>query len=288
MDTQRPVGPADDLRPRLHAMWASVAQSWGEHADYVDTRGAVISDTMLELSAPQPGERVLELACGPGGLGIAAAARVGPTGEVVVSDIAAEMVAIAVARAEARGLTNVRACRLDLEDIEQPDATYDVVLCREGLMFATDAARATREIGRVLRPDGRVAIAVWGPRARNPWLGVVFEAMSAQLGMPVPPPGIPGPFALSDAAHLRDLLRDAELHDVEVSDLPVPLRAESVEEWWARTCALAGPLSTIVASLPHDAAEALAGRAREAAAAYATHDGVEFPGLTLVATGGRR
>ena len=49
-----------------------------------------------------------------------------------------------------------------------------------------------REIRRVLRPGGRVALAVWGPRDRNPWLGVVFDAVSAQIGAPVPPPGVPG------------------------------------------------------------------------------------------------
>ena len=147
----------------LHGMWASVAGSWGEHADYVDARGAPMTQKILELSAPQPGERVLELACGPGGLGLAAAAIVGPTGHVVLSDVVPEMTSIAAARAAALGLGNVTTRELDLDRIEQPDASYDVVLCREGLMFALDPAHAVGEIARVLRPGGRVAIAVWGP-----------------------------------------------------------------------------------------------------------------------------
>jgi hypothetical protein len=61
------------LRTQLQGMWASVAPAWAEHADYADTRGADMTTKLLELSAPQPGERVLELACGPGGVGIAAA-----------------------------------------------------------------------------------------------------------------------------------------------------------------------------------------------------------------------
>ena len=162
---------------------------------------------------------MLELACGPGGLGLAAAARVAPRGEVVLSDAVAEMTAIAAARAEALGLSNVSTRELDLERIEQPDASYDVVLCREGLMFALDPARAAREIRRVLRPGGRVALAVWGPRERNPWLGVVLDAVSAQVGAPVPPPGIPGPFSLEDSKRLAALLSDAGLADVKVSEL---------------------------------------------------------------------
>jgi ubiquinone/menaquinone biosynthesis C-methylase UbiE len=156
------------LRAQLHGMWASVAPSWGEHAEYADTRGAPITAGMLELSAPRPGERVLELACGAGGVGIAAAQLVGPTGEVALSDVAPEMTAIAAARAAALGLGNVRTLTLDLDDLDQPDQAYDVVLCREGLMFALDPARALGEIRRVLRPGGRVALAVWAHGPATP------------------------------------------------------------------------------------------------------------------------
>jgi ubiquinone/menaquinone biosynthesis C-methylase UbiE len=99
---------SDDLRAHLHGMWSGVAGSWAEHADYADERGAQVTEQLLDLVMPQPGERVLELACGPGGLGLAAAVRVAPDGEVVLSDVAAEMTAIAAARAAAGGLRNVR------------------------------------------------------------------------------------------------------------------------------------------------------------------------------------
>src|SRR5918999_17853 len=275
----------DDVRARLHGMWAAVAPAWAEHAAYADSRGAEVAERMLELTAPAPGERVLELGCGPAGLGLAAAARVAPGGEVVLSDVAAEMTAIAAARAAALGVRNVTARVLDIEAIEEPDGAYDVVLCREGLMFAADPAHAAGEIRRVLRPGGRVAIAVWGPRERNPWLVVVFDAVGAQLGRSVPPPGIPGPFSLADAGELATLLTAAGLADVAVAELAVPLRAPSFEQWWERTSALAGPLSTILATLPEPAERALLARLREAAAAYETPAGLEFPGVSLIAVG---
>src|SRR5215218_2755045 len=142
-------------RRQLHGMWASVAPAWGEHAEYADTRGAAMTARLLELTAPRPGDRVLELACGAGGAGIAAADLVGPAGEVVLSDVAVEMTAIAADRAAALGLGNVRTLTLDLDDLAQPDQAYDVVLCREGLMFAFDPAHAVAGIRRVLRPGGR-------------------------------------------------------------------------------------------------------------------------------------
>ena len=78
-------------------------------------------------------------------------------------------------------------------------------------MFALDPAHAVAEIRRILRPGGRVALAVWGPRARNPWLSLVFDAVSAQLGTTLPPPGVPGPFALDDPERLAGLLAGAGL-----------------------------------------------------------------------------
>ena len=275
------------LRTQLHGMWASVAPAWAEHADYADTRGGVITDRLLELSAPGPGERVLELACGAGGVGIAAAGLVGPAGEVVLSDVAAEMTAIAAARAAAAGLGNVRTLTLDLDDLGQPDQAYDVVLCREGLMFALDPAHAVAEIRRILRPGGRVALAVWGPRARNPWLSLVFDAVSAQLGATVPPPGVPGPFALDDPERLAGLLAGAGLADVAVTEVPTPLRDASFEAWLARTSALAGPLAKRLAGLPEPARRQLRDRLEAAVRPYRTPAGLDFPGVSLVASGRR-
>jgi SAM-dependent methyltransferase len=271
----------------LHDMWANVAGSWAEHAAYVDARAERLTSAMLERSAVQAGDRVLELACGPGGLGLAAARLVAPGGHVVLSDVVAAMTSIAAARAEALGLDNVSTCVLDLDRIDQPDASYDVVLCREGLMFALDPARAIRDVGRVLRPEGRFAIAVWGPRVRNPWLGSVLDAVSDQLGMPVPPPGIPGPFSLDDESALAVLFGGDLFEAVVVDEVSAPMQVGSFEEWWSRTLSLAGPLTTMLAALPDDAVRAIRARAEAVVGAYATSSGLEFPGVSLLASGRR-
>src|SRR5688500_5940639 len=91
----------EELRARLCGMWDAVAPAWAEHAAYADARGADVGERMLELTTPRPGDRILELACGPAGLGLAAAPLVGPEGEVVLSDVAAQMTSIAATRANA-------------------------------------------------------------------------------------------------------------------------------------------------------------------------------------------
>ena len=266
---------AGALRERLHGMWSSVAGGWSAHAEFVEQRGALVTRTMLEL------------ACGTGATGLAAADVVGAEGEVVLSDIAPEMVAIAAGTAEARGLTQVRTRVLDLEDVDAADESFDVVLCREGLMLVPDPERAAREMQRVLRPGGRSAVAVWGPRGRNPWLGLVFDTVSAELGAPMPPPGVPGPFSLDDASRLEAILAGAGFEEVSVREVPTPYRAGSADEWWARTCDLAGPLAQKLAALPEPKKQQLRERAVEAVRGYATGNGLELPGVTLVAGGVR-
>ena len=259
-------------------MWASVAPGWGEHADLVEEHGAPITAAMLEASRIGPADRVLELACGPGSVGIAAAEQ---ADEVVLSDVAEEMTAIAAQRAAARGLTNVSTRVLDLEDIDEPDASYDVVLCREGLMLTLDPNTAMAEIRRIMRPGGRAAIAVWGPRTRNPWLAILFDAVSAHTGTPVPPPGIPGPFSLGEDRRFEDVLKDAAITEVAVTQ-----HSASFEDWWSVRAALAGPLAKVIAMQPPEAVDAIKAHARGALQPYADGDGFTLPGVTLLGSVG--
>ncbi len=282
------VNAEDDRRAHLRDMWAGVAPSWERHAEYTDRRHAPDTERLLELTRPRPGERVLELACGAGGMSLAASPLVGAEGAVVGSDTVTEMTAVTARRAAARGLTNVRVRRLDLEDIDEPDASYDVVLCRDGLQFALEPDRALREIRRVLRPGGRVGVAVWASKERNPWLGLVFDTVSAQIGKPVPPPGLPGPFALADAEGLRALFAGADLPGVAVEELSLPMFSSSFDDWWARTSALAGPLTSLLDAMPQPARQALRSSLRTRAADYETLAGLEFPGVALIATAERR
>lgn len=272
------------VRQRIHGMWSSVAPAWRDHADDVDARGAELAERMLALAAPGPGDRVLELACGPGGLGMAAARRVGDSGRVTLSDVSEEMLATAGERVAAAGLANVRLRRIDFEAIDEADGAFDVVLCREGLMFAVDPARACAEAARVLRPGGRLATAVWGPRERNPWLGALLDAVGTQLGETIPPPGVPGPFSLAADGLLAGLLAGAGFTDVRVEEVAVPLRAPSAEAWWARGIAMGGPVARRLATLPADRIAAARADALAAVAPYADPEGgLDVPGVSLLA-----
>ena len=273
----------DELRSGLRTMWGLVAPGWEANADFIDARTEQLSEAMLAGVALQPDERVLELACGPGGLGLTAADQVGPGGEVVLSDVAPEMTAIAAERARQRGLENVTTLELDLERIAQPDDSYDAVLCREGIMLVPDPAAAAAEIHRVLRPGGRAAVSVWGPREENPWLTAMLEAVGEQLGGTFPPPGVPGPLSLGEDDELLAALKEGGFEEVEMSEIEVPWGGASFEEWWERTSALAGPVGKLLEAQPPEAVEAIKAGARQRLSRYESARGLEIPGVSLVA-----
>ncbi len=282
----------EQIRNRVHQMWGSVAESWGEHGDHVEQRAEAVTRLMIEAVAPAPGDEVLELACGAGGLGLAIADQVTPGGRVVLSDVAPEMVAIASERASrlARvggATTQVTAQVLDLEQIDMPDDSFDIVVCREGLMFALDPVRAAREIARVLRPGGRAAFAVWGPRDRNPWLGVLADAVHLHTGTPVPPTGTPGPFSLGADGALETTLTAAGLEQVSVQRVDVPTHDASFEDYWQLRIDLAGPLKQRLAALPAQDLIAIREMVRDGLSRYQTPDGLRVPGLAYVGSARR-
>jgi SAM-dependent methyltransferase len=192
------------------------------------------------------------------------------------------MTEIAARRAEACGFSNIATRELDLEDIDEPDGSYDVVLCREGLMLVPDPVQAAAEIRRVLGPGGRAAVSVWGTREANPWLGAMLDALGAQFGGTFPPPGVPGPLSLGEDGKLLAVLEDGGLTGAEITEVEVPWRGPSFDEWWERTVALAGPVAKLLEAQPPEAVEAIRAHAREALAGYETADGLEIPGHTLV------
>ncbi len=277
--------PLAEERTHLHQLWAAVAPSWGRAGDFVDARHGEVTARLLAAARPGPGDRLLELACGAGGVGLAAAPLVGPAGEVVLSDVVAEMTEAAGRRIVDRHIANATTRLLDVEAIDEPDGSYDVVVCRDGMQFALHPAVAVHEVRRVLRPGGRAAFAVWAERERNPWLGIVFEAASAQLGRPVPPPGMPSPFSLGERGLLAGLLDGEGLADIEASELDVPMRAPSFDAWWTTTTSLAGPLAALLASLPGEQAAELRERARRLAQPFLSDGGLDLPGVALIVSG---
>lgn len=161
--------------------WERAAEAYARHWHGLL---AGVQGELLALAAPAAGEAVLDVACGAGAVSVAAAAAVGPAGQVLGIDLAEAMVQAARRRARDLGFAHARFERMDAERLALPDAAFDVALCALGLMYLPDPGAALRELHRVLRPGGRAVLAVWGERARCGWaplFGIVDDEVRSEV-----------------------------------------------------------------------------------------------------------
>lgn len=161
---------------------------------------------LLEEVRPRPGERVLDVACGTGLLAHELARVIGPGGHVVGVDLSQAMVDAATRRSRDPASAPTCFARMDAQSLAFPDASFDVVLCCFGLMYLPDAERAIAEMRRVLRPGGRLGLAVWGERARCAW-APVFSIVDAEVASEL----CPRFFRLGAVDALARACRDAGL-----------------------------------------------------------------------------
>ena len=240
---------------------------------------------MLEASRPQSGDRVLEIACGAGRVGFQAAQLVGPEGSVLCTDFAEDMVAAVRELVGEFGLENVEAEVVDAEQMSfDANHRFDVALCRMGFMLMNDPARALANTHAALRPEGRLAFAVWGTAEENPWLSLIFNSVMKDLNAPPPPPGTPGPFALGSPGRAEELTREAGFGDVRVERLEADRPYESAEAWWDEVISLGGPVEALLDAMEDERSAAVRAAAIDSAGEFAQADGsLRLPVVMLAA-----
>jgi ubiquinone/menaquinone biosynthesis C-methylase UbiE len=265
-------------------VWSAVAPAWDAHVEGVDEHTVAATLGLLDRLAVQAGDRVLELAAGPGSLAATWSGLVGPGGAVVVSDVAPAMVE--AARRRAASLSNVETAVLDASSIDRPDGSFDVVACRMGLMFTPDSAVAMAECNRVLAPGGRFGALTWAAIEHNPWMtSVGMAAMSHGLVSGGPPVGPGGVFSLGDPGELEALAKGAGFVDVAVEEFAVAFVARDIDEHVARVASLAGPMSAAFAAASPAQLAAVCSTAADLTAPYRTPDGLTIPGRALLVSG---
>jgi ubiquinone/menaquinone biosynthesis C-methylase UbiE len=275
------------------AGWEAAAPGWTRRQEAIRRFGAPVSAWMLDAVALQTGERVLELAAGLGETGMLAAEQVAPVGGAIVSDHAEAMLEGARVRANQLDLSNVEFRVLNAEWIDLPLASVDVVLCRWGYMLLADPAAALAETRRVLRPGGRVALAVWDAAEHNPWaLQPMLELIERGL-VPAPAPADsanrtddwqPGMFALGDLERVRELLGAAGFAEIVLDAVDVEQRYESFEELWETALDINHAFHDAVLSQHEPEIAEIRKGLGQRLAPYTSADGkIALPGRSLVA-----
>jgi ubiquinone/menaquinone biosynthesis C-methylase UbiE len=215
---------------------------------------------LLDEANLQSGEAVIDVATGPGTVARLAAARLGSQGRIVATDIAPPMLDIARAKPVLTGAAPIEYLESPAAPLAAPSGAFDAVLCQQGLQFFPDRPGALREMRRVLKPNGRAAIAVWAQLERNQ----IFAAFHAALRATVPSELaelITAPFSWPSGTILKDAAEEAGFREVRLLTPTLPMVLEEGLEQAVRSFA-ATPVSPGVAALPQNVQEDFFARMR--------------------------
>jgi ubiquinone/menaquinone biosynthesis C-methylase UbiE len=275
-----------EFRDGQRQQWNRAATGWRKWSELIDESASAISERLVELAGVGPGSRVLDVAAGYGEPSLTAARRTGSEGEVVATDISAEMIAFGRERAAAAGLENIEFVESDAASLRFPEGSFDAALSRWGIIFEPDGEAAAARIRSFLKPGARMAISSWGPPDRVPMLAIPMGTAMQRLEVPPPPPGTPGPLSRPTPEALGGLLEAAGFSNVEVEQAEVSFEWQSAEEFTAFMKEIAPPISAMIAPHPREVQDETWAAITEAIREKAGDDGaVRLTNLVLLAAG---
>jgi len=272
-----------EYRRQSFESWDAMAHGWERRRAQIDETTAPVREWLVDALDPRPGDTILELAAGPGDTGFQAAALVGESGMLISSDFSRSMVEVARRRAAELGLTNVEHRTIDAERIELPTDSVDGVLCRFGYMLMPDPEAALAETHRVLRPGGRVALAVWRTADRNPWVSLAGRMLTERGLVPPPEPDAPGMFVIASDERMRELLEGAGFTVERLEDVPVRFVYDDVDSYVESARDTGGTFARAWDAASDEERESIRAELEKLFAPYATDGRLVLPGVALAA-----
>jgi ubiquinone/menaquinone biosynthesis C-methylase UbiE len=218
----------DQAKAKATATYNAAADSYDDPLNSFWARFGRRTIDRLQL---QPGQRVLDVCCGSGASALPAAEKVGHEGFVLGVDLSENLLALARVKANEKFLKNIEFRIGDMLDLHLPEADFDAVVCVFGIFFVPDMAAAVRELWRLIRPGGKLAITTWGPRFFEPATTAFWNSIREVR------PDLDKNFnpwdRISEPPAIRSLLREAGIKEAEVvaeaGEHPIP----SPEAWWS-------------------------------------------------------
>jgi ubiquinone/menaquinone biosynthesis C-methylase UbiE len=266
--------------------WSDSAPYWEKYRAVIVEMFAPVAQALIEHAAITKGDSVLDVATGPGEPALTIADLVGPDGMVVGTDVVPEMVEAAQREVARRKLQNARFELAFSDSLPFPADTFDAAVSRFGVMFFPSPVDCLRDILRVLKPGGRIAMAVWYLAENNPFDCIVSRTVDRYVEPAPPKPGSTDMFRFAKPGDLLAVLSDAGATETSERVLQFSIRAQlSAEEFWTLRSEMSEKLRTKLAPLSEPQKAALKRDAIEAIRAYSVENGISIPAEVLIVSG---
>ena len=265
--------------------WTETAKYWIQYRDTIRAMFAPLTNALIEHAGINEGQTVLDVAGGPGEPGLTIAEKVGPDGAVTCTDAVAEMVEAARHEATRRGLANVQFHQCTADSLLFPDNFFDTTVCRLGIMLVPDPPAAVREMLRVTKPGGKLALAVWHKSEINPFCYVVTNVMAQHVDSPASDPDAPNAFRFAETGKLANVLTQAGATNVQERVVRFNIEAPiSANEFWIMRSLTSDTLREKLAKLSTAEQAQIADEVQQEVKQFFPHDRMSFPTQMILVT----
>ena len=268
--------------------WMGSAPAWEKHREIIRQMFAPITQALAEDGQIGSQQAVLDIATGPGEPALSLAALVGPEGRIVGIDPVPEMVAGARREAERLGIRNAQFEVAFADRLPFPDDTFDAAISRFGVMFFPSPVDAIREMLRVLKPGGKLALAVWHFAERNSFHYSLARVIDRYVEPPPLAPDALDAFRFASPGKLREILSQAGAVAAGERLLRFTIQASiSVEEFWTFRLEVSDKLRAKIAALSKDQITEVTRQMLESLGEFSTAGGMSFEAEVLMVRGAK-
>ena len=269
--------------------WSDSAPFWEKHRDILRQMFAPITQALVEDGKIESQHSVLDIATGPGEPALSIAAMVGTNGKVFGIDAIPQMVTAARRAAERLGLKNVQFDVAFADQLPFQADTFDAVISRFGVMFFPSLLQGVREMLRVLKPERKMALAVWHYAERNPFHYTLSRVIDRYVDSPPLAPDALDAFRFARPGKLKDVLAEAGAMNAFERLLQFRIQAPvSVEDFWTLRQEMSDKLREKMAMLSKQQASEAKSEMLEALSGYSTGEGMSFPAEVLIVSAARQ
>lgn len=231
----------EQIRDQQKASWNQFSPGWKKWNDLTMDFLKPVGDEIIRLLHPGKDAVVLDVAGGTGEPGLTIAAGLS-NGKVVITDLAEDMLKITRENAALRGIKNIETVACDACELPFADNTFDAVSCRFGCMFFPDTLLAVKEMFRVLKPGGKMAVSVWNVPEKNFWVTATMAVISSNMQLPPPPPDAPGMFRCAKEGMMTGLFSQAGFKNITQQEVAGTLNTKTTDVYWDMMTEIGAPV----------------------------------------------
>ena len=266
--------------------WRESAQYWAKHSDTIRAMFMPLTRALVEHAGIHEGQSVLDIAGGTGEPSLTIAEIVSPKGSVTCTDAVNEMVETARSEAQRHNITNVQFRQCKADALPFPSDSFDVTVSRLGAMFFPDPVAAIREMLRVTKPNGSLALAVWHKSELNPFCHVVTGVIDRHINPGAVDPDAPNAFRFAEPGKLAGVMIEAGASDVKEHVVKFNIEAPiSPLEFWSIRSQISDTLRDKLAKLSAGEQAQIRSEVEQAVKEFFPSNQMRFPAQMIVVTG---